>query len=252
MTRTATLHYGSHRDQRVVVRAPAAGSRGTVALLHGGFWRDAYGAELMTPLADDLAARGWTTANVEYRRLGQLAPGFPSLFADVAAALDALAPLDAPLVTLGHSAGGQLSLWAAARAGLPPRSPGADPRTRVTHAIAQAGVVDLVAAARAGLGRAAVQLLLGGDPDAVPERYAFASPRARLPLGVPQLLVHGDCDASVPALLSERYAAAAAAAGDPVELVLLRGVGHYEHLDPASPAWAAVTAWLDETTAAAA
>lgn len=246
-----TLRYGPHRDQVVVVDAPAGRSRGTVALLHGGFWREQYGAELMTPLADDLVERGWTAANVEYRRVGQVTPGFPALLADVAAGLDALAGRDGPLVTVGHSAGGQLSLWAAARRRLPHGAPGASPRARVTHAVAQAGVVDLVSAAHAGLGRSAVQLLLGGEPSAVPERYALASPNARLPLGVPQLLVHGERDASVPAALSERYAADADAAGDPVQLVLLPGAGHFEHLDPASPAWAAVTSWLDATTGTA-
>jgi acetyl esterase/lipase len=245
-----TLRYGRHRDQLVVVDEPAGPARGTVALLHGGFWRDAYGADLMTPLADDLVGRGWAAANVEYRRIGQLAPGFPSLLADVAAGLDALAGRDGPLVTVGHSAGGQLSLWAAGRAGLPHDAPGASPRARVTHAVAQAGVLDLVDAAHAGLGRGAVQLLLGGEPSAVPERYALASPHARLPLGVPQLLVHGDRDEHVPASLSEGYATAAAAAADPVELVVLPGVGHFEHLDPSSDAWRTVTAWLETSVGA--
>ncbi len=248
MTPVTRIRYGPHQDQHVLVRTPARRSRGTVALLHGGFWRDTYGADLMAPLADDLVARGWTTANLEYRRLGQLACGFPRLLADVAAALDTLASLDAPLVTIGHSAGGQLSLWAASRARLPHGAPGADPRARVSYAVAQAGVVDLPSAAHARLGRGAVQLLLGGEPDAVPERYALTSPHALLPLRVPQLLVHGDCDTDVPATLSEGYATAAAAAGDMVELVLLPGVGHFEHLDPDSLAWTTVTAWLDATT----
>ena len=40
------------------------------ALIHGGFWRDTYGADLMKPLACDLLERGHPVANLEYRRLG--------------------------------------------------------------------------------------------------------------------------------------------------------------------------------------
>lgn len=50
----------------------------------------------------------------------------------------------------------------------------------------------------------------------------------------------------MPVAMSCAYHAAAAAAGDCVELVSLRGVGHFEHLDPASDAWAAVARWLEE------
>ena len=56
-----------------------------------------------------------------------------------------------------------------------------------------------------------------------------------------QLLVHGDADTRVPVAQSRTYAAAAAASGDPVELVELAGAGHMDVIDPASPAWAEVT-----------
>ncbi len=221
-------------------------------VLHGGFWKHRYGRSLNEPLCRDLAARGWAAWNVEYRRVGGRAGGgWPGTFADVAAAVDELAvlarevPLDlGRVVTIGHSAGGHLALWAAARPGLPDGSPGAGPAVTVTHAVAQAGVSDLVEAARLDRGGGAVRRLLGGLPEERREAYALGSPLARLPLGVPQLLVHGEEDDTVPAALSRRYAEAAAAAGDEVELVALPGVGHYEHLDPASEAWKIVTDWL--------
>ncbi len=78
----------------------------------------------------------------------------------------------------------------------------------------------------------------------MPERYAAASPAERLPLGVPALLTHGGRDDIVPPVMSERFAAAARAAGDDVELVVEPGEDHFGHLDPANPLWAAVTAWL--------
>ena len=85
---------------------------------------------------------------------------------------------------------------------------------------------------------------LGGTPDAVPERYAAASPAERLPLGVPALLTHGGRDDIVPPVMSERFAAAARAAGDDVDLVVEPDEDHFGHIDPANPLWAAVTAWL--------
>jgi pimeloyl-ACP methyl ester carboxylesterase len=104
----------------------------------------------------------------------------------------------------------------------------------------QAGVCDLAAADRMGLGDGAVRRLLGGDRAARPGRLADASPAERLPLGVEQVLVHGDLDEHVPLALAQDYAVRAAAAGDRVELVRLEGVGHFEHIQPASTAWAAV------------
>jgi pimeloyl-ACP methyl ester carboxylesterase len=107
--------------------------------------------------------------------------------------------------------------------------------------VSLAGVCDLHAGAAAGIGEGAVAGFLGATPNQDPERYRLASPRARLPLGVRQLLVHGDADTRVPVEQSRAHAAAAAAAGDPVELVELPGVDHMAVIDPASPAWAEVT-----------
>jgi dipeptidyl aminopeptidase/acylaminoacyl peptidase len=115
---------------------------------------------------------------------------------------------------------------------------------RVTHAVAQAGVSDLRDAARLGLSRNAAEELLGGSSVQRPERYRRASPIERLPLGVPQLLVHGEEDAIVPVAMSLRYRDAALEAGDPVDLAVLPDTGHYEHLDPTSEAWKAVRSWL--------
>lgn len=190
-------------------------------LLHGGFWREAYDRHLMDDLCEDLAAAGWAAWNVEYRRLGA-GGGWPATFDDMTAALDLVG---SPAVTIGHSAGGHLALWAAGH-------------PNVTRAVAQAGVVDLEEAIRLGLSRGAAGELLG-DGD-----LAVCSPAARVPLGVPQLLVHGTRDAIVPASMSEAYAERARAAGDTVETAILRRVGHFEHLDPRSTAWAAVRAWL--------
>jgi pimeloyl-ACP methyl ester carboxylesterase len=112
-------------------------------------------------------------------------------------------------------------------------------------AVAQAGVVDLREAARLGLSRGAAESLLGGSPIRRPGRYDLASPIERLPLGLPQLLVHGDADDVVPIAIARRYAQWAAEGGDLCELVELPGCGHFEHLDPSSQAWRVVTTWLE-------
>ena len=106
--------------------------------------------------------------------------------------------------------------------------------------------MDIREAARLGLSRGAAESFLGGPPGRRPQRYDLASPIERLPLKVPQLLVHGEADEVVPIDLARRYARRAAEGGDPCELVELPGVGHDEHLDPDTVAWRAVTTWLAE------
>jgi acetyl esterase/lipase len=236
--------YGSHFHQFADLLQPSAGSGPfpVVVLLHGGFWREQHSLDLDDDLARDLAGRGWAAWNVEYRRVGEVSGGgYPTTLEDVAAAIDFLATLDAPLdlaraLAIGHSAGGQLALWAAAR-----------PHAAVPLAgvVAQAGVTDLRAAERDPDGEEAIARFLGGYAADVPERYADASPIERVPIGVPQLLVHGTEDARVPVDMSRRYAEAARAAGDDVELVVRPAEDHFVHLDPGGGAWADVVRWLE-------
>ena len=218
------LRYGEHPSQLAELFEPADQPRGTAVLIHGGFWREAYDRHLMDDLCHDLAERGWAAWNLEYRRLGA-GGGWPATFEDVEAGIRAIRTSNTVLLAIGHSAGGHLALWAGAR-GL------------VTHAVAQGGVVDLAEGSRLGLSRGVVDELVP------PELYARASPAAMLPLGVPHLLVHGEEDDTVPVSMSRAYHAAAVEAGDDVSLVTLPGVGHNEHLDPASLAWRAVVEWL--------
>jgi acetyl esterase/lipase len=242
--------YGDHPDQVANLHAPAAegGPWPVVVLLHGGFWRAGWDRTLMTPLARDLAAKGFVAWNVEYRRVGQDGGGWPGTLLDAAAAIDALdgvAEVDPGRVAVvGHSAGGHLALWLAARARLPAGAPGARPRIRPRFAVSLAGVADLVAGAREELGGGACQALLGGSPDTVAERYAVASPGALVPLGVAQLLVHGARDDVVPPSQSAAYAAAARAEGDELELVELPDADHFDVIEPEHPAWELVSARL--------
>jgi len=211
-------------------------------VIHGGFWKARYGRKLMTAVCEDLAGRGWAAWNLEYRRLGRLnGGGWPTTLEDVAAGIDALTTVDGldrtRVVSIGHSAGGHLAMWAAARE---------NPRVLLTGAVAQAGVVDLALASDLRLSRGVVHRLLGGTPAERPERYAAASPAARLPLGVPLLVLHGGRDENVPPVMSQRFVQAARAAGDTVEHVHLEDEDHFGHIQPGNPLWSAVTRWLQD------
>jgi acetyl esterase/lipase len=239
------IDYGSHPSQFGELTLPDGEPRSIVVVVHGGFWRQRHGLELGRPLAADLAGAGHAAWNIEYRRVGGDG-GWPATFTDVAAAVDLLAgpvqeaaggrlPLDR-VVAVGHSAGGHLGTWLAARPGLPAGVPGADPAVLLRGVVSQAGVLDLVDAEERGVGSGASGDLLGGRPDEVPERYALASPIVRLPLGVPVVCVHGTADVNVPIRQSERFVAAA---GDAAELVTLPGADHFAVIDPATDAWRA-------------
>ncbi len=243
--------YGASSSQVADLWLPADADRPlpVVVLLHGGYWRGPYTKALMNGLARDLARRGLAAWNVEYRRTGLLGRGggWPATFDDVAAAVEHLRHLDevdsGAVVLCGHSAGGHLALWAAARHRLPPGAPGSAPGAAgapVAAALVPRGVVSLagvadLAGAAAGGGRKAVRALLGPDPSG--ERLRLASPMSHLPLGVPQVLVHGAADDVVPASACRRYARAAVAAGDDVVVETVAGVGHRGVLDARSPAW---------------
>jgi acetyl esterase/lipase len=228
------IAYGDEPEQVANLHLPAVDGEPwpVVVLVHGGFWRRRWDRTTTTSLAQELAAGGLLVWNVEYRRVGQDGGGWPGTFLDVAAAVDHLAELpEADLeraVAVGHSAGGHLALWLAARPRLPAGVPGAGPRVRLRGAVSLAGVCDLERAEEERLGGGAVAELLGGGPGELPQRYAAASPAALLPLGVPQVLVHGARDEVVPPRQSRDYARAATAAGDLVELVELPEADHFD------------------------
>lgn len=209
-------------------------ARPDVLLLHGGWWRQKFDLHLNDRLAADLADRGHRVWNAEYRRIDGGDGGWPETLTDVLAACEAIAEAGTrpgSVVAVGHSAGGHLALLAAAGAGL-------------AGAVALAPIVDPVACATEGLGEGATPLFFGGGPEAVPSAYAAGSPLDRLPLGVPQLVVHGTEDERVPVAHSRRYVERARALGDPVELREEVGGDHFFVLDPLHPYWAGTVDWI--------
>jgi acetyl esterase/lipase len=234
---TERITYGDDPSQWVDLHIPSGASRGLVLVIHGGFWKAQYGADYGAPLAEDLVGRGWTAANVEYRRVGN-GGGFPETLDDIHAAISTVAAdTDGPVVTLGHSAGGHLATWAAARGRFDRWSGG----PALTHVVSQAGVLDLRAAVRDHLGTDAALAFLG-DPDEA--TYDRADPLTQVPLDVPVWAVHARDDDTVPFEQATTYVDAATAAGAEATLVEVTGA-HFGVIDPGSEAWAACVEVLD-------
>jgi acetyl esterase/lipase len=232
MAETECIAYGSHRSQFVELHRAQREPVGTIISIHGGYWRVAYGLELNAPIASHVADLGWNVCNIEYRRIEPGETGvWPEMSADVLAACELARAIfdDGPMIAIGHSAGGQLALWAAAQ-----------PETTIDAVVALAPVADLVASDRLHLSSSATRALFGGSADDLPEQYAAASPLQLLPIGVPQLLVHGRADGDVPYDFSVAYVEAALNSGDIARLIDPAGIDHYDVINPRHDLWRSI------------
>jgi acetyl esterase/lipase len=245
-----TLAYGREPSQEGDLWLPGgAGPHPVAVLFHGGFWYHAWERDLMDGLALDLARRGIAVWNAEYRRVGA-GGGWPATGEDAARAVDHLVALasvyrlDLGRVALvGHSAGGQLALWVAARG-----------RRGAVHPVLVVGlatIADLEEARDSRIGGGSVARLFDAGPNAgdasdLEDALVEASPRARLPIGVPQLLAHAADDDLVPLSQTTAYADAARAAGDDVTVLEIEAGGHFALIDPRTPAWSTVAYAVQE------
>lgn len=229
------IHYAEdHPDQFADLRLPTGTPHGTVVLLHGGYWQPGYGLDQLDPIATVLTASGWATWNVEYRPIGA-GSAYPAPMADVARSVDRLAREDLAdtVVTLGHSAGGHLAVWAASRNDA---TPGGPPLVRPTGAVSLSGVLDLVRAASAPGSGPPVTAFAGGSPTEVPQHYAFSDPALLVPATCPVWAVHAEDDQVVPLEQATSYVSRARAAGGRTEVVTVPG-DHFSMIDPRAPSW---------------
>lgn len=250
------LSYGPDADNIADLYLPdnTAESLPVVVLVHGGGWQQDLDLSQFARMSRTLADRGLAVWNIEYRRGPD---NWANTLTDVDDATEALATvgqdaaggrLDLDRVHLaGHSAGGQLAAWVAARHLMPVDAPGAEPLIVPRSATILAGVFDMARAATLGNDRY-VPAFLGGMPNQVPGRYKIASPIEYLPLDLPITALHGDADRTVSVNQSKVYVDAAKKAGDDAELVVLPGAGHGAFLDPTHTAWSTA---LDTITARA-
>lgn len=251
------IAYGSGQNQFGDLWVPPGpGRHPLVIMIHGGCWRARVAKlSIMNYAADDLRRRGVAVWNIEYRGVDQAGGGYPGAFLDVAAAADALRTI-APahhldlgrVVVVGHSAGGHLAAWLAARRRLPSASPLAsrDPLP-IAGVVSLGGLPDLKAdraASGAACGPEVVDALVGAASASRPDVYADTSPAERLPLGVPEAVVNGSDDLLAPPWLGRAYADKVRAAGDPVTVVEVPGAGHVELIAPGSAAWTRAAALI--------
>lgn len=233
------VEYGDAPQQVGQLRLPIDGGEGpfpVIAFIHGGFWRNAFDSSLSEPQAADARSKGYATWNIEYRRVGDEGGGYPGTLDDIDTAIDALARIDAPLdldrvFVVGHSAGGHLALWVGQRD---------DPAVTPRLVVGQAPVADL--GGSLALGRGAVEAFMGGRPDQIPGAYDAADPARRLPVRVPQLIVHGLVDEIVPYGVVAPYVEAA---GDGVTTLLFDDEGHFDVIEPMSASWEATLAYFE-------
>jgi acetyl esterase/lipase len=223
----ARLAYGDAPLQFGDLRLPPGeGAFPLAVVIHGGYWQATYNLIHTGHMCIALAEAGIATWNVEYRRVGDVGGGWPATGEDVARALEFVGDLPIEptgVVLVGHSAGGQLALWATKRARLP--------------VVALAPVSDVGESVQRVGPESAPARFVGGS------RFEELSPIELLPLGVRQILLHGTADESVPYAMSVRYAEAA---GDEAELVTLEGTGHFELIDPQAREWPRVLAAVRE------
>jgi acetyl esterase/lipase len=240
------IPYGKDPLQFGQLRLPeGAGLHPVIIVIHGGCWLAEYDLKHISPLATALTKEGFVTWSLEYRRVGNEGGGWPNTFLDVAHGADYLRelakkyPLDLNrVITLGHSAGGHLALWLAARHKLPSDSPlHLDSLIPIHGVISLAGVGDLSLPEYQAICGRVVQTLMEGNPSEVPERYAHGSPIELLPLDVPQILVQGAGDPTVSLTSAQAYHETALKNGDNVQLVVIQEAGHFEVVVPSTSSY---------------
>ncbi len=234
--------YGDDESQFVDISRPSDVSHGVVLSLHGGYWRDTYGLDLHDPIVEHCVKLGWTVVNAEYRRI---VPGEQSVWHDMSSDVQQAAIIardiagNTPLVALGHSAGGHLALWVAGN------FESSFEEIPIDAVVGLAAVTDLVAADRQQLSNGATRELFGLSADEDLDLYELASPYHVLPLGLPQLIIHGPNDAHVPYEMAVNYVDSARALGDEVTFVNDEGIDHFNVIDPSHRLWRHIDAFLE-------
>jgi acetyl esterase/lipase len=263
-----TTAYGPDQMQKVDVWLPGGnGPHPTVLMVHGGCWQSEIAdRRIMNWIADDLRKRGIAVWNIDYRGVDRAGGGYPGTFQDVASAADALrkqAPkyrLDIrKVVAVGHSAGGHLALWLAARHSprvtptnllIPRGSPlPADDPLPIAAAISLGGLQDLELAATppgSGCGTEVVEKLVGPPTLNIRHVYADTSIPHLLPLGIRQVLINGMQDRIIPTSFATDYQSKALAAGDKVKVRMIDRTGHVELIAPETAAWAAAVEEIEQ------
>jgi pimeloyl-ACP methyl ester carboxylesterase len=198
------ISYGDNSDQVIEVFRSRRFATPKVLLIHGGYWRPQFDRSHLRPYAVKLSNMGFDAYLLEYRRTPGEAHNY---LHDLFLALDQVGECS----LIGHSAGGQLALLAAAH-------------PSVKKIVALAPVCDLVAGDIRNLDDGAIREFLGGDPS----RYLHLDPASVTEYPVPVTVVHGELDSRVPVELSRAFAAKYPS----IDYNEIKGIGHFELIDP--------------------
>ena len=243
------IAYGDHPLQFGDLRFPDSPGPWPVAvLIHGGCWSDIATLQYFDRVAVAITHLGIATWSIEYRPVDAEGGGWPNTFLDVAQGIDKLRDIAVDysldldhVITLGHSAGGHLALWAAARSRIYDDSDLYIPNPLpVTGVVSLAGIPELRRYRQIDpptCGPGIVDRLMGGGPRDFPGRYLSGSPFQMLPLNVPQRHITGRNDDIVPPRQVSRHNYEAQSADDDSELIVVPDAGHYEVVWPGTPAW---------------
>jgi len=241
------LHYGDHIEQfgdlylpentdgRIDKPSPV------IVLLHGGCWRAAHSLLQLGGLCQSLTDLGYAVWNLEYRRLGN-GGGWPTTFTDVAKGTDFLKTIAeeytldlTKIITMGHSAGGHLALWLAARSILSIDSELYTPNAlNISAVVSLAGIPDLERGVEQNICRGACEELMGGLAADYPERYTQGSPHHISLGGIPQIHLLGELDPIVPV---DYLQASLEQQQDPYTLQIIPDIGHFEMVMPDTVSW---------------
>ena len=206
-----------------------AGPHPVVLMVHGGCWqKEIADRTLMNWAAEDLRKRGLAVWNTEYRGVDE----------------------EKRVAAFGHSAGGHLALWLAARSRLSERSPlRMDDPLKLAGVVNSGGLADL-AASRPVTQRSCLddifELLVGQSSPTRANVLSDTSPAELLPLRIPQVSVNGHDDRIAPPALGAGWARKARAAGDNARAEIVMDTGHVELITPGTKAWEIEAAALQE------
>lgn len=239
------IPYGDDPLQFGDLRVPDNGGPHPVAIfIHGGQWKADFDIAHSDKLTDALTHNGIATWSLEYRRVGNEGGGWPGTFLDVGGGADHLRSIANEyrldlnrVISMGHSAGGQLALWLAARHMIPAESDiGVDDPVTMCGVLGLAPAADLQSLHDTAFCGEVIQALMGGSPDDCPVRYRWADPVRLSPGSIPQMLVIGRHD-TVWAPHGLSYFDVAKNRGDNVQLIEALESGHFEMIDPCSSTW---------------
>jgi acetyl esterase/lipase len=255
-TPTQRIAYGPGPEQFGELWLPdGPGPFPVVLMVHGGCWQSRVARlSIMNYIADDLRKRGIAVWNLEYRGVDLAGGGYPGTFQDVAAGADQLTEIAAAhhldlahLVAIGHSAGGHLVAWLAARGRIAATSPlHADHPLQLTAVISLGGLPDLQNVHALGICGAPTVESLVGAPGGGRDLWADTSPAALGAGPEPQVYIDGDQDSISPPSLDAAYVAKMRALGAHVRQITVPDTGHAELIAPWTPAWARTVETLNE------